>query len=157
MKPGAATLPFFGWEPAVLDPETKEELEGECSGYLVIKKPWPSIMRTVYEDHPRFEQTYFGMFPGYYFTGDGCRRDKHGYYWLTGRVDDVMNCSGHRIGTAEIESALVLHESTAEAAVVGFPHDIKGEGIYCYVTLKDGYEYTDDLRKELKQKVTVHS
>eukprot|EP00658_Telonema_sp_P-2_P016218 TRINITY_DN16279_c0_g1_i2.p1 TRINITY_DN16279_c0_g1~~TRINITY_DN16279_c0_g1_i2.p1 ORF type:complete len:663 (-),score=194.98 TRINITY_DN16279_c0_g1_i2:239-2227(-) len=153
MKPGSATLPFFGVEPAVLDPETGKELEGECSGYLVIKKPWPSCMRTVYEDHARFEETYFGMFDGYYFTGDGCKRDKDGYYWLTGRVDDVMNCSGHRLGTSEIESALVHYESVAEAAVVGFPHDIKGEGIYCYVTLKDGVEYTDDLRKVLKQEV----
>jgi acetyl-CoA synthetase len=153
MKPGSATLPFIGVQPAVLDPETSQEIEGECSGYLVIKKPWPSIMRTVYEDHARFEDTYFGMYKGYYFTGDGCRRDKDGYYWLTGRVDDVMNCSGHRIGTAEIESALNQHEAAAESAVVGFPHDIKGEGIYCYVTLKDGFEYTDECRKELKKKV----
>merc|ERR1719272_2716243 len=153
MKPGSATLPFFGVEPVVLDPETSKELEGECSGYLMLRKPWPSIMRGVYEDHARFEETYFGMAKGYYFTGDGCKRDKDGYYWLTGRVDDVMNCSGHRIGTSEIESAVVLHESTAEAAVVGVPHEIKGEGIYCFVTLKDGFEYTDELKKELKKMV----
>eukprot|EP00656_Telonema_subtile_P020327 TRINITY_DN2145_c0_g1_i3.p1 TRINITY_DN2145_c0_g1~~TRINITY_DN2145_c0_g1_i3.p1 ORF type:complete len:396 (-),score=82.77 TRINITY_DN2145_c0_g1_i3:284-1471(-) len=153
MKPGSATVPFFGVEPVVLDPESLQELEGECSGYLMIKKPWPSCMRTVYEDHARFEETYFGMYKGYYFTGDGCKRDKDGYYWLTGRVDDVMNCSGHRIGTAEIESALGLHEAVAESAVVGFPHAIKGEGIYCYVTLKDGFEYVDALQKELKAKV----
>merc|ERR1712093_954547 len=110
-------------------------------------------MRTIYGDHERFEKTYFSQFPGYYTTGDGCKRDKDGYYWLTGRVDDVMNCSGHRIGTAEIESALVLHPAVTEAAVVGFPHEIKGEGIYCYVTLMSGFEYTDELKKELKVQV----
>lgn len=113
----------------------------------------PPIMRTVYNNQARFESTYFEMYKGYFFTGDGCRRDKDGYYWLTGRVDDVMNCSGHRIGTAEIESALVLHKSVSEAAVVGFPHEIKGEGIYCYVTLMAGCEYTAELKKELKQQV----
>ena len=152
LKPGSATLPFFGVEPVVLS-DQGVELEGECSGILAIKKPWPSIMRTLQGDHARFEATYFEMFKGYYFTGDGCKRDKDGYYWLTGRVDDVMNCSGHRIGTAEIESALVLHPSVTEAAVVGFPHEIKGEGIYCYVTLMAGYEYTDDLKKTLKNQV----
>jgi acetyl-CoA synthetase len=153
LKPGSATLPFFGVEPVVLTDKGEEITETECSGILCIKKPWPSIMRTVFNNHERFESTYFEMYPGYFFTGDGCRRDKDGYYWLTGRVDDVMNCSGHRIGTAEIESALVLHTAVAEAAVVGYPHDIKGEGIYCYVTLKTGHEYTDDLKKELKQQV----
>jgi len=158
MKPGSASLPFFGVDCCVLDPEEVQkgnlvELQGECSGYLMIKKPWPSIMRTVYEDQARFEETYFGMAKGYYFTGDGCKRDKDGYYWLTGRVDDVMNCSGHRIGTAEIESALGQHDAVAESGVVGFPHPIKGEGIYCFVTLKDGFEYTDVLKKGLVTKV----
>merc|ERR1711871_504828 len=152
-KPGSATLPFFGVEPVVLTEKGEIITETECTGILAIKSPWPSIMRTVYNNHARFESTYFEMYKGYYFTGDGCRRDKDGYYWLTGRVDDVMNCSGHRIGTAEIESALVLHESVTEAAVVGFPHDIKGEGTYCYVTLMAGFEYTDELKKTLKQQV----
>jgi acetyl-CoA synthetase len=147
-KPGSATLPFFGVEPCILN-EKGEELQGECSGILAIKRPWPGMMRTVYGDHSRFEETYFKMYNGYYFTGDGARRDKDGYYWITGRVDDVINVSGHRIGTAEVESALVLHPAVAEAAVVGYPHDIKGTGIYAYVTLKTGTEYTDKLKADL--------
>jgi len=128
-------------------------LEGECSGNLVILRPWPGLTRTVYGDHQRFVDTYFKTYPGKYFTGDGARRDKDGYYWITGRVDDVLNVSGHRLGTAEVESALVLHKSVAEAAVVGFPHDIKGTGIYCYVTLKVGVQASDELRKELVAQV----
>jgi acetyl-CoA synthetase len=151
-KPGSATLPFFGVCPAIVD-DRGRELEGAASGFLVIKKPWPGIMRTVYGDHARFEQTYFSRFPGVYLTGDGCRRDADGYYWLTGRVDDVINVSGHRLGTAEVESALVAHPAVAEAAVVGFPHEIKGQGIYAYVTLKVGYDYADPLKEELKQQV----
>ena len=148
LKPGSATFPFFGVVPAVLDQDGKE-LEGECEGMLCIKEPWPGQMRTVYGDHQRFEETYFSMFKGYYFSGDGCRRDKDGYYWITGRVDDVINVSGHRMGTAEVESALVSHAKVAEAAVVGFPHDIKGQGIYAYVTLNQGVEKTESLKKEL--------
>jgi acetyl-CoA synthetase len=147
-KPGSATLPFFGVEPAVVDDQGKE-ISGACSGILVIKRPWPGQMRTVYGDHDRFEKTYFEMFKGMYFTGDGCRRDEDGYYWITGRVDDVINVSGHRMGTAEVESALVSHPKVAEAAVVGYPHEIKGQGIYAYVTLNVGEEYTDALKKEL--------
>jgi acetyl-CoA synthetase len=147
-KPGSATLPFFGIEPAILD-EKGAELKGECSGILAIKRSWPGLMRTVYGDHSRFEETYFRMFNGFYFTGDGAKRDKDGYYWITGRVDDVINVSGHRMGTAEVESALVSHPSVAEAAVVGYPHEIKGQGIYAYVTLTAGFEYTDALKKEL--------
>jgi acetyl-CoA synthetase len=147
-KPGSATLPFFGVEPAIVDDQGNLK-EGACSGILVIKRPWPGLMRTVYGDHSRFEKTYFEMFKGLYFTGDGARRDEDGYYWITGRVDDVINVSGHRMGTAEVESALVSHPKVAEAAVVGFPHEIKGQGIYAYVTLKVGNEYTDALRKEL--------
>jgi acetyl-CoA synthetase len=147
-KPGSATLPYFGVVPEIVDPEGKP-LEGEASGNLCIRQPWPGLMRTVYGDHQRFVDTYFKMYPGMYFTGDGARRDKDGYYWITGRVDDVINVSGHRIGTAEIESALVLHEKVAEAAVVGFPHDIKGQGIYAYVTLVAGEEPSEALRKEL--------
>jgi acetyl-CoA synthetase len=147
-KPGSATLPFFGVLPCILDDQGKE-LGGACSGVLAIKMPWPGQMRTVFGDHARFEQTYFEMFKGYYFTGDGARRDEDGYYWITGRVDDVINVSGHRMGTAEVESALVSHPKVAEAAVVGFPHDIKGQGIYAYVTLNVGEEYTDALKKEL--------
>jgi acetyl-CoA synthetase len=124
-------------------------LEGEAEGALVIVHPWPSQMRTVYGDHQRFADTYFSTFPGYYFTGDGARRDADGYYWITGRMDDVLNVSGHRMGTAEVESALVLHDAVAEAAVVGFPHDIKGQGIYAYVTLVKGVEPSEELRKEL--------
>jgi acetyl-CoA synthetase len=152
LKPGSATRPFFGVEPAIVDTNGKE-LAGECSGNLVIKRSWPGQMRSVYGDHQRFVDTYFKTYPGRYFTGDGARRDADGYYWITGRVDDVLNVSGHRIGTAEVESALVLHHSVAEAAVVGFPHDIKGQGIYCYVTLKVGINASDDLRKELVQQV----
>ncbi|MDQ2694215.1 MAG: acetate--CoA ligase, partial [Pseudomonadota bacterium] len=148
LKPGSATRPFFGVEPALLDAEGKA-LEGATDGNLVIRRPWPGQMRTVYGDHSRFVETYFAMYPGYYFTGDGARRDADGYYWITGRVDDVINVSGHRMGTAEVESALVLHEAVAEAAVVGFPHDIKGQGIYAYVTLMAGVEPSDALRKEL--------
>jgi acetyl-CoA synthetase len=148
LKPGSATKPFFGVLPAIVDDQGKL-LEGAASGNLVISRPWPGQMRTVYGDHQRFIDTYFRMYPGHYFTGDGCRRDEDGYYWITGRVDDVLNVSGHRLGTAEIESALVLHDKVAEAAVVGYPHDIKGQGIYAYVTLMAGEEPSDDLRKEL--------
>ena len=123
------------------------------SGVLAIEEPWPGQMRTIFGDHERFESTYFQQYNGYYFTGDGCRRDEDGYYWITGRVDDVINVSGHRMGTAEVESALVAHDSVAESAVVGFPHDVKGEGIYAYVTLNSGVEYTDELKAELKQQV----
>jgi acetyl-CoA synthetase len=125
----------------------------DVSGVLAMKAPWPGQMRTVYGDHERFEQTYFQQYKGYYFTGDGCRRDEDGYYWITGRVDDVINVSGHRMGTAEVESALVLHEKVAEAAVVGFPHEVKGQGIYAYVTLNTSEEYTDDLKELLKNQV----
>jgi len=152
LKPGSATLPFFGIQPAILDDQGKE-LEGECEGNLVMKFPWPGQMRTVYGDHQRFIDTYFSQFPGYYFSGDGCRRDKDGYYWITGRVDDVLNISGHRLGTAEVESALVLHPSVAEAAVVGCNHAIKGQAIYCYVTLIVGMEPSDALKDELIQLV----
>jgi acetyl-CoA synthetase len=148
LKPGSATRPFFGVEPAIVN-DKGEELSGPCSGNLVIKRSWPGQMRTVYGDHQRFIDTYFKMYPGTYFTGDGARRDEDGYYWITGRVDDVINVSGHRMGTAEVESALVLHPSVAEAAVVGYPHDIKGQGIYAYVTLMNGVEASDALRKEL--------
>jgi acetyl-CoA synthetase len=148
LKPGSATLPYFGCEPLVVD-EKGGVLEGPAKGILLIKSPWPGIMRTVYGQHQRFKETYFTAFPGLYFTGDGCRRDEDGYYWITGRVDDVINVSGHRMGTAEVESALVSHPKVAEAAVVGFPHPIKGEGIYAYVTLNVGEEYTDELKKEL--------
>ncbi len=148
LKPGSATRPFFGVQPEVVD-ANGIVLEGACEGNLVIADSWPGQMRTVYGDHTRFEQTYFGAYPGKYFTGDGCRRDADGYYWITGRVDDVINVSGHRMGTAEVESALVAHEKVAEAAVVGFPHDIKGQGIFAYVTLMTGTEPSDGLRKEL--------
>jgi len=148
LKPGSATLPFFGVEPALID-EHGNELDGEAEGALVIKRSWPGQMRTVYGDHDRFFETYFKLYPGYYFTCDGARRDADGYYWITGRIDDVINVSGHRMGTAEVESALVLHETVAEAAVVGYPHDIKGQGIYAYVTVMSGVESTDELRSEL--------
>ncbi len=147
-KPGSATRPFFGCKPALVD-DKGNFLEGEATGNLVILDSWPGQMRTVFGDHKRFVETYFSAYPGMYFTGDGCRRDADGYYWITGRVDDVLNVSGHRLGTAEVESALVSHTSVAEAAVVGYPHDIKGQGIYCYVTLKNGIAPTDDLKKEL--------
>ncbi len=147
-KPGSATLPFFGVKPVIIDEQGKI-VEGPTSGALFIAEPWPGIMRTVYGQHERFKETYFTRVPGYYFTGDGCRRDEDGYYWITGRIDDVINVSGHRLGTAEVESALVSHPAVAEAAVVGYPHEIKGQGIYAYVTLKVGQEYTDALKKEL--------
>ncbi|MFN3664366.1 acetate--CoA ligase [Yoonia sp.] len=149
-KPGSATLPFFGVQPVILDPQTGEEITATAAeGVLCIKDSWPGQMRTVYGDHERFEKTYFSDYKNYYFTGDGCRRDADGYYWITGRVDDVINVSGHRMGTAEIESALVAHADVAEAAVVGFPHNIKGQGIYAYVTLMNGIEPSEDLRKDL--------
>jgi len=148
LKPGSATLPFFGVEPALLDNDGNE-IHGAGAGNLVIKASWPSQIRSVYGDHQRMIDTYFRQFPGYYTTGDGARRDEDGYYWITGRVDDVLNVSGHRMGTAEIESALVLHNAVAEAAVVGYPHDIKGQGIYAYVTLMTGVEPSDALRKEM--------
>ncbi len=148
LKPGSGTKPFFGIVPALVNHEGKI-LEGEAVGNLCMLESWPGQMRTVYGDHQRFEETYFSQFPGKYFSGDGCRRDADGYYWITGRVDDVINVSGHRLGTAEVESALVAHPSVAEAAVVGYPHDIKGQGIYAYVTLTTGTEPTDALRKEL--------
>ena len=152
LKPGSATRPFFGIQPALLDPDGNE-LEGATSGNLVIKQSWPGQMRTVYGDHQRFYDTYFSTYKGYYTTGDGARRDEDGYYWITGRVDDVINVSGHRMGTAEVESALVLHDAVAEAAVVGYPHEIKGQGIYAYVTLMVGSEPTEELRKELSDHV----
>ncbi|HEX5047077.1 MAG TPA: acetate--CoA ligase [Gammaproteobacteria bacterium] len=148
LKPGSATRPFFGIEPAIVD-GNGTVLDGEATGNLVLLDSWPGQMRTVYGDHQRFVDTYFKSYPGKYFTGDGARRDKDGYYWITGRVDDVINVAGHRLGTAEIESALVAHAAVAEAAVVGFPHDLKGQGIYAYVTLKVGETPTDELRKEL--------
>jgi len=151
-KPGAASLPFFSVIPVVLD-DAGTVQEGVCSGILAIQKPWPGQMRTIFGDHERFEKTYFSMFDGFYFAGDGCRRDEDGYYWITGRVDDVINVSGHRMGTAEVESALVSHKAVAEAAVIGYPHDIKGQGIYAYVTLIIDVEPSDDLLNELKQHV----
>ncbi len=150
LKPGSATRPFFGVQPLIVDADGTP-LEGACEGNLCIADSWPGQMRTVFRDHERFIQTYFSTYPGRYFTGDGCRRDEDGYYWITGRVDDVINVSGHRMGTAEVESALVAHHDVAEAAVVGYPHDIKGQGIYAYVTLNAGLESSDDLRKELVQ------
>ncbi len=152
MKPGSATVPFFGVQPEIVN-EKGEVLVGEAEGMLVMKDAWPSLARTVYGNHDRYVKTYFSMFEGKYFTGDGCRRDGDGYYWITGRVDDVINVSGHRMGTAEIESALVAHDAVAEAAVVGFPHEIKGQGIYCFVTLKEGVEPGEELRQELIQHV----
>jgi acetyl-CoA synthetase len=152
MKPGSATRPFFGVKPALVD-ERGNLLEGAASGNLVLLDSWPGQMRTVYGDHQRFFDTYFRAYPGMYFTGDGCRRDEDGYYWITGRVDDVINVSGHRIGTAEVESALVAHHKVAEAAVVGYPHDIKGQGIYAYVTLNANEQPSDDLKRELLQTV----
>ena len=148
LKPGSATRPLFGIEPVIVDHEGNE-LDGEAEGALCIKRSWPGQMRTVFGDHERFIQTYFSTFPGLYMTGDGARRDEDGYYWITGRVDDVINVSGHRMGTAEVESALVVHATVSEAAVVGYPHDIKGQGIYAYVTLNAGTEGTDALKKEL--------
>ncbi len=150
LKPGSATRPFFGVQPALVDPDGKI-LEGVADGNLVILDSWPGQMRTVYGDHERFIQTYFSTYDNMYFAGDGCRRDEDGFYWITGRVDDVINVSGHRMGTAEVESALVAHSKVSEAAVVGYPHDIKGQGIYCYVTLMAGVESSDELRAELKK------
>ncbi|KAE8655525.1 Acetyl-coenzyme A synthetase [Hibiscus syriacus] len=147
-KPGSATFPFFGVQPVIVD-EKGVELDGECNGYLCVKSSWPGAFRTLYGDHERYETTYFKPFPGYYFTGDGCRRDKDGYHWLTGRVDDVINVSGHRIGTAEVESALVFHPHCAEAAVVGVEHEVKGQSIYAFVTPVEGISYSDELRKSL--------
>ena len=150
-KPGAAMKPFFGVHPVVLDPQSGEEISGnDVEGVLAIKESWPSQMRTVWGDHERFEKTYFSDYKNYYFAGDGCKRDADGDYWITGRVDDVINVSGHRMGTAEVESALVAHAAVAEAAVVGYPHDIKGQGIYCYVTLMNDQEPSEELRKELR-------
>ena len=150
LKPGSATLPFFGVEPVIVDNDGNE-LKGTCEGNLCISTSWPGMMRTVYKDHKRFIDTYFSSFEGKYFTGDGCKRDNDGYYWITGRVDDVINVSGHRMGTAEVESALVAHNDVAEAAVVGYPHDIKGQGIYAYVTLNIGVDSSDQLHSELKK------
>jgi len=152
LKPGSATLPFFGVQPALVDNEG-HDLEGATDGNLVIKASWPGQMRTLYGDHERFVQTYFSTFKGMYFSGDGARRDEDGYYWITGRVDDVINVSGHRMGTAEVESSLVAHPAVAEAAVVGFPHDLKGQGIYCYVTLQTGVEPSEELRQDLVKHV----
>ena len=152
LKPGSATTPFFGIKPEIVNKEGKI-LEGKCEGNLCLSASWPGQMRTVYKDHERFKNTYFSTYEGKYFTGDGCKRDKDGYYWITGRVDDVIIVSGHNLGTAEIESALVGHESVAEAAVVGYPHDIKGWGIYAYVTLKNGFEETEELKKNLINEV----
>jgi acetyl-CoA synthetase len=154
-KAGSATLPFFGVEPVLLD-ESGKELPGPGQGYLAIKSAWPALMRTVYGDHERFLQTYFARFPGYYMTGDGARRDEDGYYWITGRVDDVLNVSGHRIGTAEVEGAIGQADGVAEAAVVGFPHDIKGQGIYAYVTLMTGVEPSDEINKAIAKAVRAH-
>ena len=147
-KPGSATLPFFGVEPVLVD-DNNNEIKGPGEGSLCINMSWPGQMRTVYGDHKRFIDTYFTQYPGRYFSGDGCRRDEDGYYWITGRVDDVINVSGHRMGTAEVESALVSHEKVSEAAVVGFPHEIKGQGIYAYVTLNAGENGNEEIRKEL--------
>lgn len=152
LKPGSATLPLPGIKPEILTNEG-QLLTGACEGVLVIKKSWPGQMRTVYQDHARFEETYFSSYKGYYYTGDGCRRDEDGYYWITGRIDDVLNVSGHRLGTAEIESAFVGHASVSEAAIVGYPHDIKGQGIYAYITLKAGISASEDLKAELKNHV----
>jgi acetyl-CoA synthetase len=150
VKPGMATLPFMGVDPTLVnDMDGKEIKDTVASGALCIKRPWPGIMRGVYKDPMRFQETYFVQFPGFYFTGDGARRDKDGYYQITGRIDDVINVSGHRMGTAEVESALVAHPKVAEAAVVGYPHELKGQSIYAYVTLKSGVAKSDDLKKEL--------
>jgi acetyl-CoA synthetase len=155
LKPGAASLPLPGIQTRLVDEKGEEKL-GETTGNLVLLDSWPGQMRTVFGDHSRFEETYFSTYPGTYFTGDGCKRDAEGYHWITGRVDDVLNVAGHRLGTAEIESALVAHKSVAEAAVVGFPHSIKGQGIYCYVTLKDGVEATAELKRDLHTSVRTH-
>jgi acetyl-CoA synthetase len=150
-KPGSATRPFFGINPVVLDPSSGKKLDGnEVEGVLAIEDSWPGQMRTIFGDHERFIKTYFSDYKGYYFSGDGCRRDKDGYYWITGRVDDVLNVSGHRMGTAEIESALVAHPLVAESAVVGYPHEIKGQGIYAFVTLMVGEKPTKELTQDLE-------
>lgn len=156
LKPGSATFPFFGIEPVILDEEGNEVEGNPATGYLCIKTAWPGIMRTVYGDHERFIDTYFSRFPGYYMTGDGALRDEDGYYWITGRVDDVLNVSGHRLGTAEVEGAIGQHNAVAEAAVVGYPHDIKGQGIYAYVTLMTGESASDDVETGIKQAVRQH-
>lgn len=154
MKPGSCTLPFFGIDTVVLDPQTGKEIEGNgVEGVLAIKQPWPGMTRTCLGDHERYLTVYMKPYPGYYFPGDGCRRDEDGYIWITGRVDDVLNVSGHRIGTAEVESALVAHPAVAQAAVVGFPHDVKGEAICCYTTLTAGFEDSEELIKELRMAV----
>jgi acetyl-CoA synthetase len=150
LKPGSATRPLFGIMPAIVDAEGNFQ-DGVAEGVLIITDSWPGQMRTIYGDHERFIETYFSTFEGSFYTGDGARRDEDGYYWITGRVDDVLNVSGHRMGTAEIESALVAHKDVAEAAVVGYPHDIKGQGIYAYVTLMGGVKSSDELRAELQQ------
>jgi acetyl-CoA synthetase len=155
-KPGSATLPFFGIEPVLLGDDGKEIQGNGVSGLLAIKQPWPSMARTIQGDHQRFAQTYLHPFPGYYLTGDGCRRDEDGYYWITGRVDDVINVSGHRMGTAEVESALVSHPGCAEAAVVGFPHEIKGQGIFAYVIIKEAFDIDAELIGELRNEVRTH-
>jgi acetyl-CoA synthetase len=152
LKPGSATLPFFGIEPCLINDQGKE-VRGAGEGSLCFKRSWPGQMRTVFGDHERFKNTYFQTYPGMYFSGDGARRDEDGYYWITGRVDDVINVSGHRMGTAEIESALVLHNNVAESAVVGYPHEIKGQGIYAYVTLNDGVTPSNELKQELVKHV----
>ncbi|KAF5828700.1 acetyl-CoA synthetase [Dunaliella salina] len=148
VKPGSATLPFFGVDPVIVD-EKGVELQGECEGLLMLRRPWPSVLRSIYGDHKRYEENYFGPYPGLYFTGDGARRDKDGYYWITGRVDDVINVSGHRIGTAEVESALDAHPACAEAAVAGYEHPVKGQGIYAFVILKEGVAPSDEMKKEM--------
>ncbi|MCJ7802625.1 MAG: AMP-binding protein, partial [Candidatus Marinimicrobia bacterium] len=153
IKPGSATFPFFGVEPVLLTEEGKEIEGNGVSGLLAIKAAWPGMMRTLYGDHERFKLTYFAMYPGYYFTGDGARRDEDGYYWITGRVDDVLNISGHRIGTAEVEGAIGKAEGVAEAAVVGYPHDIKGQGIYAYVTLMAGVDPSEEIEKAIIKSV----
>jgi acetyl-CoA synthetase len=154
MKPGSCTLPFYGIDTVVLDPSTGKEIEGNgVEGVLAIKQPWPGMTRTCLGDHERYLTVYMKPYPGYYFPGDGCRRDEDGFLWITGRVDDVLNVSGHRIGTAEVESALVAHPAVAQAAVIGFPHEIKGQGICCYTTLTVGYTETEDLIKQLRNAV----
>jgi len=154
MKPGSCTLPMFGVDPRILDPTTGKEVEGDnVAGVLVFAKSWPSTLRTVFGNHTRMLETYLKPYPGYYLTGDACVRDADGYYWITGRIDDVINVSGHRIGSAEVEHAITGHEKTAEAAVVGFPHEVKGSGLFCYVILKAGVEGDDALKQELKQAV----
>jgi acetyl-CoA synthetase len=154
VKPGSCSFPFFGVDPVILDPETGQEVKyPNQEGALFIRRPWPGMARTVYGDHDRYKDTYFSKVPGMYFTGDGSKQDEDGYFWITGRIDDVINVSGHRLGTAEVESALVLHPDVAEAAVVGFPHPIKGQGIYAFVTVNTGVAKSDDLRKALVQQV----